>query len=218
MSKTRVIIVEDEPHYQAWLEKAIQSFPDFEWVDTFASGEAALEQIPAANPDLVLMDIKLEGEMSGIECMLRLRLLLPDLKMMVLSSHSAEDKVFEALKVGAGAYLLKMDLADSLEKDMLEFMNGGAPMSPEIAQKVISSFHKPPKHAFALAQLTDRERLILQLLAQGLLYKEIAAQLPSETQPGKFIAEGTVKVHVHNIYQKLQVNNRAEAMRIYLGI
>lgn len=212
------MIVEDEPEFQLWLESEVGSYTDFECLGCCSTAEEALRRVPIIQPDIVLMDIGLPGAMDGIECMLRIKIVQPQIKFMVITAFSDDERVFEALKAGAGGYILKVDMPRSLQNQLGEFCQGGAPMSPEIAQKVISSFHKPARQIVALEQLTEREKLILNLLAQGLLYKEIAGHLPHEHDPGKHISEGTVKVHVHHIYQKLQVNNRAEAMRIYLGL
>ncbi|MEZ4776189.1 MAG: response regulator transcription factor [Bacteroidia bacterium] len=217
MKKITVMIVEDDPEFQQWLESEIDSFQGFTYLGCCDSAEDALTQIPIKNPDIVLMDIKLPGKMDGIECLLRLKLVKPQMRFMIITSYGDDERVFEALKAGAEGYILKGDIPGALQRQLEDFCAGGAPMSPEIAKKVISSFHQPPRQVIALEELTERERLILNLLSQGLLYKEIAAKLPNENDASKTISEGTVKVHVHHIYQKLQVNNRAEAMILYLG-
>jgi DNA-binding NarL/FixJ family response regulator len=119
--------------------------------------------------------------------------------------------------VGAGAYILKSDISKKLVQVLDEFYAGGAPMSAEIAQKVITSFHKPPTDIVEVQQLSPKETKVLDLLSKGFLYKEIADMLPNENDPTKNISEGTVKIHAHNIYQKLHVNNRTEAIRKYLN-
>lgn len=217
MKNHTVMIVEDDPEFQLWLESEVNSYEGFECSGCCDSAEDALTRIPIINPDIVLMDIKLSGNMNGIECLLRIKLVKPHIRFMIISSYGDDEKVFEALKAGAEGYILKGDMPKILARQLEDFCSGGAPMSPEIARKVISSFHKPPRQIIAFQHLTDKEKVILDLLAQGLLYKEIADRLPNENNPAKKISEGTVKVHVHHIYQKLQVNNRAEAMIIYLG-
>lgn len=217
MKNTRIMIVEDDPEFQEWLESEIEGYDGYTCLGCCDSAEDALTRIPVLKPDIVLMDIQLPGKMDGIECLLRLKLVQPQMRFMIISSYGDDEKVFEALKAGAGGYMLKGEIPGSLHAQLTDFCAGGAPMSPEIARKVISSFHQPPRQVIALEELTERERLILSLLSQGLLYKEIAAKLPNEKDASKTISEGTVKVHVHHIYQKLQVNNRAEAMILYLG-
>jgi len=212
----RVAIVEDDPEFREWLESELEA-PEFECVGSFEVAEAALAQIPQINPDIVIMDLGLEhSDIGGIECMLRLKLVCPNQKFLVMTSHGDDERVFEALKTGAGAYILKNDIPRKLIDVLGEFHRGGAPMSAEIAQKVIASFFKPAADLISLQQLSPREKEVLNLLSKGYLYKEIADMLPNENAPDKKIAEGTVKIHAHKIYQKLQVNNRTEAINKYL--
>ncbi|MCC7245841.1 MAG: response regulator transcription factor [Saprospiraceae bacterium] len=218
MDHIKLCIVEDEIEFQDWILDELSADPRFECLGVFDTAEAALRKIPLLRPDIVLMDLGLnKSEMKGHECMLRLKLISPDMKFIVISSFSDDDKVFEALKVGAGAYIVKGDISKTLLTVIEEFYLGGAPMSPEIARKVLMSFHKPAEDMALLQTLSDRERAVLEPLSKGFLYKEIADMLPNENDPNKNISEGTVKKHAHNIYQKLQVNNRVEAIRKYLN-
>jgi Response regulator containing a CheY-like receiver domain and an HTH DNA-binding domain len=217
-SDIKICIVEDDPEFQDWLAEELADEKRFVLTGRFDIAEQALANIPLLKPDIVLMDLGLEkSDIGGIECMLRLKLVSPELKFLVITAHGGDDKVFEALKVGAGAYILKSDVSDKLRQVVLDFYNGGAPMSAQIAQKIIASFHKPAADIALVQQLTSREQEILYYLSQGFLYKEIADKLTNENEPSKKLAEGTVKKHAHNIYQKLQVNNRTEAIRKYLS-
>jgi DNA-binding NarL/FixJ family response regulator len=213
----KIAIVEDDPEFREWLESELE-VPGFECVGAYSTAEAALSEIPQIKPDIVIMDLGLElSDINGMECMLRLKLVSPTLKFLVITSYGDDERVFEALKTGAGAYLLKNDIPKKLIDVLTEFYNGGAPMSAGIAMKVISSFHKPPGDIVAVQQLTPREKEILEFLSKGYLYKEIADKLYNENDPTKKIAEGTVKIHAHKIYQKLEVNNRTEAIKKYLN-
>ncbi len=214
----KISIVEDDPEFQDWLVEELSDEPRFEIISRFDIAENALAKIPQERPDIVIMDLGLEkSDIGGIECMLRLKLVSPTLKFLVITAHGGDEKVFEALKVGAGAYILKSDISDKLIKVLDEFWQGGAPMSAQIAQKVIASFHKAPTDIVQVQKLSEREMEILNYLSQGFLYKEIAEKLTNENDPEKKLAEGTVKKHAHNIYQKLQVNNRTEAISKYLN-
>ncbi|MBL7828919.1 MAG: response regulator transcription factor [Saprospiraceae bacterium] len=218
MEKFRVCIVEDDPEFREWLLAELAEAAHIECLGCYGATDEAMKKIPAQKPDIVLMDLIFENSLiNGIECMLRLKLIAPDLKFMVITSHGDDGKVFEALRVGAGSYILKGDIPRKMIDVLTEFYSGGAPMSPEIAKKVIGSFHKSPEELAMVQQLSPREKEILELLSKGLMYKEIAGMLPNENAPAKTISEGTVKIHVFNIYQKLQVNNRHDAIRKYLS-
>ena len=218
MKPIQICIVEDDPEFREWLLSELDETETVECLGVFGTADQALKQIPLLLPDIVLMDLVFENSaITGVECILRLKLVSPELKFMVITSHSDDDKVFEALRVGAGAYILKGDIPRKMMDILTEFHSGGAPMSAEIAQKVIGSFHKSPADLAMVQQLSPRERDILELLSKGLMYKEIAGMLRNENDHQKNISEGTVKIHVFNIYQKLQVNNRHDAIRKYLS-
>ena len=206
----KVSIIEDDLEFQEWILEELNNAPTIKCVSRHLSGDEALTQIPQLQPDIVIVDLTLKkSKIDGIECMFRLKLVLPKIKFLVISAHSDEGKIFEALRVGAGAYLQKEDIPRQLTELIFEFHKGGAPMSPGIAQRIIKSFHQPANELVLLKELTFREKEILDHLSNGYLYKEIADNLD--------IKEGTVKQHAHNIYQKLQVNNRTEAIRKYLN-
>jgi DNA-binding NarL/FixJ family response regulator len=210
VNKIRVSIVEDDIEFQKWIIEELSDAQSIECISTYDIAENALSSIPQQRPDIVIMDLTLEkSDIGGIECMLRLKLVSPGLKFLVITANSDENLVFEALRVGAGAYLQKGDIPKKLVELIYDFYEGGVPMSPGIARRVITSFHKPIEDLVLLKKLSQRENEILKLLSQGFLYKEIASNLG--------IKEGTVKQHAHKIYKKLQVNNRTEAIRKYLN-
>ena len=209
MNEITVSIVEDDLEFQKWILEEIEEAKNIICVSRHDIAEDALAKLPQLKPDIVIMDLALEkSDMDGIECMLRLKLVSPNMKFLVITANSDEEPVFEALSVGAGAYIQKGKIPRKLVKLIHEFHNGEAPMSPGIAQRVIGRFHKAPEDIEKLKLLSPREVQTLDLLSKGFLYKEIADKLN--------IAEGTVKQHAHNIYQKLQVNNCVEAIRKYL--
>ena len=198
-----ISIVEDNEHFRNGLEAIIQSERDFFLVASYTNAEHALADLPDNPPDIVIADISLPG-MQGTELIFRLKQLLPQTQCMVCSIHDDNDHIFEALKCGASGYILK-DPVTSVEiiKAIRDLYHGGSPMSPFIARKVISTFQKPAIQD-ADALLSVREKEVLELLAKGLIYKEIAQQLGVGTE--------TVKKHLQNIYQKLQVQNKIEAL------
>ena len=149
------------------------------------------------------MDINLPG-MSGIECLSRIKEKCPGTQFMMFTIYEDDEKVFEALKAGAHGYLLKKTPKEKLLEALDELYNGGSPMSTNIARKVIEAFEKRNRPAEELNELTNKERQILDLLAKGFLYKEIATQLHS--------TRNTIKQHIHHIYEKLHVQNRTEAI------
>ena len=174
----------------------------------FASGEEALEKLPALKPDVVIMDIQLPG-ITGVECTLQIKALVPEIQVLVFTVFGDSDLVFKALEAGASGYLLKRTPRNAIVDAVKDVWFGGAPMSGEIARKVVDSFRKPSKAKDAdLEQLTQREEEVLALLAKGYITKEIADQLG--------ISFDTVRFHLKHIYQKLHVRSRSEALIKYL--
>ncbi|HFB99463.1 MAG TPA: response regulator transcription factor [Phaeodactylibacter sp.] len=207
----KVVIVEDDLEFQKWVSEEINEASFIKCLQTFDIAEDALAAIPQLKPDIVIMDLGLEkSDIDGIECMLRLKVVAPHLKFLVITSNTDEAMLFEALRVGAGAYVQKGDIPKKLIDLLKDFHAGGAPMSPGIARRVIENFHKPTEDLMQIKKLSPREHETLALLSKGFLYKEIGGKLK--------IAEGTVKQHTHNIYKKLQVNNCIEAIRKYLNV
>lgn len=203
----KVFFVEDKPGVRDSWVKLINSLPGFSCSNTCASGEEALRLIPAANPDVVLMDIFLP-RMSGIECTARLKLHLPKLQILILTAVEDDELVFMALEAGADGYLLKRTTPENLRAAMLDVLGGGAPMTSEIARRVVESFRRAGKHLKPAMHLTTREEEVLILLSKGYSNKEIASQLSIGTE--------TVGSHLKHIYEKMHVRSRAEAVARYM--
>ncbi len=197
-----IAMVEDDVLIRESLSRLINETEGFRCTAVYANAEQALQQIPEEPPDVVLMDLNLPG-VSGIECVRRLKRLLPALQIMVLTVHEDSDKVFAALEAGAGGYLLKRTPTDKLLEAIQDLHRGGAPMSSHIARKVVQSFHKTASSP-DVQKLSPREEQILHLVGQGYHNKEIATQLQ--------ISPETVRVHLRNIYEKLHVNSRSQAV------
>ena len=199
----RVAIVEDDSGLRQQLERILKSAPGVCCVGTFGSGEKALEGMVAVQPDVILMDINLPG-MSGIECVAQLRKDLTAAHVIMLTVYEDSDRIFQALQAGADGYLVKSSPTDVLLRAIEDVHQGGAPMSSHIARKVVRQFHQAEPSRDETATLAKREREVLNLLASGFVYKEIADQLGIGTE--------TVKTYVKNICKKLHVRNRLEAV------
>lgn len=199
---TRIAIVEDNKVIRESLAEFVQRDPECECVGLYGTGTEALRMIPRVMPDIVLMDIQLP-DISGIECTARLKQLLPSVHIIIVTVYEDTDRIFKALRSGACGYLLKRCTPDELVAAVREVRLGGAPMSREVARKVISFFQEPVKAAAEVEDLSPREREILELLAHGFANKEIAARLG--------ISDGTIRWHLRHIYHKLHVRSRTEA-------
>ncbi len=198
-----IAIIEDLDEVRQGLKEFIALNDEFKVVAVCASAEDAIEQIALYKPDIAIMDINLPG-MNGIECIRQLKDTCYATQFMMFTVYENDEKVFEALKAGASGYLLKNTGLVQLIESLKELYNGGSPMSANIARKLVNVFHENEKNIPSLEALGKRENEILQLLAKGLLYKEIAGQLS--------IATNTVRQHIHKIYEKLHVQNRTEAI------
>jgi DNA-binding NarL/FixJ family response regulator len=206
--KTTVSIVEDNSTICTSFERVIADSGDMYCVSSSRNAEHALRTIPLEVPDVVLMDVELPG-MSGIECTARLKRLLPKLRVLIVTVYDDDDQIFRALKAGASGYLLKRSSSEEILRAIRDVKEGGAPMTAEIAARVVQSFHAPAPVAISgVESLTARESEILELLAQGYVAKEIADKLN--------ITYGTVRDHLGNIYEKLHVRSRTEAVIRYL--
>lgn len=201
-------IVEDLTEVREGLHQFLLLNTEFKVLDTFKTAEEALYDIPKLKPDIVIMDINLPG-MNGIECIRQVKDKSPGTQFMMFTVYENDEKVFEALKAGASGYLLKNTGLVQLMEALKELHNGGSPMSANIARKLVTVFREKETGGQSLEILSRRENEILQLLAKGLLYKEIAEQL--------FISNNTVKQHIHKIYEKLHVQNRTEAINKAFG-
>lgn len=197
-----VSLIEDDKHYRAGLEKLINKSGDFKILYSYSSAEEAIPHIFNNPPVIAIIDIKLPGK-SGIEAINTIKQGNPDILSMVCSYYDNNDFVFNALKNGACGYILKDSMPQEILESLRELHGGGAPMSKYIARKVISAFQEKPV-VHRLSELTDRENEILQLVATGLIVKEISGKLT--------LSSHTVKSHLRKIYTKLHVNNRVEAI------
>ncbi|WP_374464947.1 response regulator [Chryseobacterium sp.] len=198
-----IAIVEDEKNYNNALKKVINYQKDMKVIAQFFDGNDAMMHLPGISPDVVMMDIQLQ-DMLGIEIIEKLRKEMPDTQFIMCTSFDDDEKIFNSLKAGAMGYLVKGESMDKILSSIRDVYSGGAPMSFSIARRVLKHFENKLPEIKGFDELTERENEILELLSQGLLYKEIADK--------KFISIDTVKKHVGNIYRKLHVNNKVEAV------
>jgi DNA-binding NarL/FixJ family response regulator len=206
--RIKVALVEDQPKArESWI-KLIDSFPDFMCACACATGEEALRVIPVESPNVVLMDIFLP-RMSGIECTVRLKALLPETQIVILTAMDDQELVFMALEAGADGYLLKRTKPSDLRVALLEVLRGGAPMTSQIARRVIESFRQKAKIRDESARLSVREEQILVLLSQGYANKMIADKLG--------LSIDTVCSHLKHVFTKLHVSSRTEAVVRYMA-
>lgn len=203
-----VAIVEDKEPIRQSLAILVDGADGYSCQATFENAEAALDYLPTHCVDVVLMDIDLPG-MNGIDCVRYLKALCPHTQFMMCTMYDEDETVFDALKAGANAYILKRSPPHKLLEAITELHEGGAPMSSTIARKIAGSFHVSPATSTELDVLTAREREILDRLSKGHSHKEVAVEL--------FISPTTVRKHIFNIYEKLQVHSRVEAVNKYLG-
>ncbi len=201
----KVSIVEDLAEIRDGLTELVQSDKELMMLENFVNAESALKKLPEMNADIVIMDINLPG-MSGIECIKQLKEKCPDTQFMMFTVYENDEKVLQALQAGATGYLLKRTPPQRILESIKELNQGGSPMSSNIARKLLNVF-LDEKRITKKEVLSERENEVLQLLADGLLYKEIAERLK--------IVHGTVRQHIHNIYEKLHVQNRTEAVNKY---
>jgi DNA-binding NarL/FixJ family response regulator len=199
---TRIAIVEDNKVIRESLMEFVHADPECTCVCACKTAEEALEAIPRHQPEIVLMDIQLP-KLSGIECTAQLKRLLPALHIIMVTVYEDTERIFKALRAGACGYLLKRCTPEELISAIREVRQGGAPMSRDIARKVIVSFQEPLTTATNVEGLSPREREILELLAQGFPNKEIAHRLG--------VGDGTVRWHLRHVYDKLHVRSRTEA-------
>jgi DNA-binding NarL/FixJ family response regulator len=204
----RVALVEDQRDTRESWSRLISSFPDFTCICTCASGEEALRMIPIEKPDVVLMDVFLP-RMSGIECTSRLKSMLPEIPIVMLTASDEDEILFLALESGADGYLLKRTKPMELRDALLDVLSGGAPMTSEIARHVVASFRRKGGGVDPSISLTAREEETLILLTKGYSNKEIADHLGLSIE--------TVRSHLKNIYTKMHVRSRAEAVAHYMS-
>src|ERR1043166_1459221 len=203
-----VSIVEDSEETRAHLLALLRGEPRVRCLAAYDSAEDAIAGVRSAIPDVLVVDINLPG-LSGIECVARLKARLPELRVLMLTKYQESDLIFESLRAGASGYLLKKMAASELIPAIEQLHAGGAPMSMQIARKVVDHFHRIRQPASDIEKLTVREQELLALLAKGCSYKEIAERLN--------ISIGTVITHVTNIYRKLHVQSRMQAAAKFFG-
>jgi DNA-binding NarL/FixJ family response regulator len=203
-----VSIVEDDVRVRGTLARLIDRSEGFRCVSQHPSAENALQELSSVKPAVVLMDINLPG-INGVECVRRLKPLLPETQIVMLTVYEDTDLIFDALAAGATGYLLKRTPAAELLAAVREVQGGGSPMTSHIARKVVQSFRRDEARAPDAAALSPREQEVLSHLASGYLYKEIAAKLN--------ISYDTVHTYIRRIYEKLQVHSRTEAVAKHLG-
>lgn len=199
-------IVEDQTELRKNLEEWLKIAPGLNCVGAYSTGEEALRQLPKLHPDVVLMDINLPG-MGGIQCVSKLKQLLPETNVIMLTTYDNAEMIFDSIRAGATGYLLKNQPREELLLALQQVQSGGSPMSLKIARKVFNHFQTPLKHGSEIEQLTNREEEILRLLTKGYLYKEIAEHLG--------VSLGTIQTHIASVYEKLHVHSRTEAAMKY---
>lgn len=198
----KIGIVEDDKRIREGMAILINGSEGFSCIDTFESAEEAIKNIPKLNLDVVLMDIHLPLK-TGIDCIEELVPICPHTQFIMFTSFEDTELVFKALKAGATGYLTKTTQPSKILDALMEVHKGGSPMSSHIARKIVSSFHSNETNS-ELKKLSEREKEILNLLSKGYRYKEIADQL--------FLSTETIRTHIRNIYEKLRVNSRTEAI------
>jgi len=203
-----VSIVDDEKQLRQSITTFVNGSPGFRCLSAYPSAEAALDGLPKNKPDVVLMDINLGG-MNGIECVQRLKTLVPEMQIIMLTVYEDTDQIFRALTAGATGYLLKRSSPTRLLQAIREVQSGGSPMSSSIARKVVASFQKSNQTGEGRVHLSPREEMVLECLAKGLTYKQIADQLS--------ISIDTIRTYLRRVYEKLHVQSRTEAVAKYLS-
>ncbi len=204
----RISIVDDHALTRDVLAELIRQTPLLRFISSYSDSASALEGLPRDPPDVVLMDINLPN-LSGIECVRRLKPLLPKTQFLMLTVYEDAENIFKALAAGATGYLLKTTRQQDLVAGIRQIHAGGSPMSGDIARKVVRSFATEQDNSTKVEALSAREQEVLGLLAQGSLYKEIAAAL--------HVGIPTVCTHVRHIYKKLQVHSRGQVAAKYFG-
>jgi len=209
MAPIKLVIVEDLEEVTEGLSEFIRRDPELQLIATFRTAEAAALELPLIKPDIVIMDINLPG-ITGIECIKQVKKTGASMQFMMFTVYENNDQVFEALKAGATGYLLKKTAPPQIIEAIKDLFNGGSPMSATIARKLVTIFQEQPKGTNNEASvLTNRERDVLECLAKGMLYKEIAEQLG--------ISFHTVRQHIRKMYEKLHVQNKTEALNKVYG-
>lgn len=205
MIKIKVCIIEDIDEIRQGFCFLINSSDELECISNYSNAEDALKDIEMNRPDVIIMDIGLPG-MTGIECTREIKNRYPSIQILICSVYEDDERLFSSLSAGANGYILKRTSPAILLESIKDIHNGGAPMSSQVARKVVASLHTPesPKPEDDLYKLSKREKEVLKLLADGFRNKEIAEKL--------FLSTHTVKSHIFHIYEKLHVQSRVEAL------
>lgn len=213
MKEISVCVVDDNKELRNALEEIISMSEGYKCIATIGTAEDAINQIPILKPDVVLMDINLGTVESGIDVVRILKPRIPHTNFMMCTVYEENEKIFEALSAGASGYILKKTDPARMLDAIRELYEGGAPMSSQIARKVVAAFQQQESQntstGIILDVLTKRENEILELLSRGLMYKEIAAHISLSAE--------TVRKHVYHIYEKLHVTNRVSAVNKFYG-
>lgn len=204
---TKVSLVEDSDQLRGTLARVVGRADGFECISQYGSAEEAVEGLPKDKPNVVLMDINLPG-MNGVECVRKLKQVIPDTQVIMLTAYEDTENIFNSLAAGASGYLLKRSSSAEILQAIKDVLKGGSPMTAHIARKVVQSFQRSGPSQQATENLSQREQEVLDALAQGLIYKEIAEKLG--------ISYETVHTYVRRIYEKLQVRTRTEAVAKFL--
>jgi DNA-binding NarL/FixJ family response regulator len=199
----KVVVVEDDRGLRRQLTQILNEAPNIQLVGVYGSAEEALGNIQEVSPDVVLMDIRLPG-MSGIQCVARLKEVMPNVQILIVTVYEDSERIFRALRSGASGYLVKSGPPEVLLEAIEDVSQGGSPMSTHIARKVVQHFHMIGPAKEPAEALSPREQEVLELLAAGYIYKEIGEKLD--------IATETVRTYVKHICQKMHVKNRVEAV------
>lgn len=210
MKKTSIAFIEDNQIFYQALKLLLLESKNFDLVGMFSNAESFIKDYPFIKPEIVLMDINLPG-ISGIEAVERMKTEFPEIKIIMLTVHDDDENIFNSLKAGADGYLLKKNALESLEDSILLIKDGGSPITPIIANKIINFFKTKETETIndELSNLTSREINVLNYIAEGFLNKEIADKL--------FLSVDSIKKITQSIYEKLQVRNRSEAIKKYLN-
>jgi DNA-binding NarL/FixJ family response regulator len=203
----KVAIVDDDEGIRTSLAALIRRSPSLRLAGDYPNAETALREIPRQPPDVVLMDINLPG-MNGVECVRQLKAILPGVQFLMLTVYEDSESLFNSLKAGASGYLLKRTASKGLLEAISDVHDGGSPMTPQLARRVVQFFSKPAEDSSSVARLTPGEKEFLDQLARGYAYKEIADRMK--------ISIDTVRSYVRTVYEKLHVHSRTEAVVKYL--
>jgi DNA-binding NarL/FixJ family response regulator len=203
----KVALVEDDEGIRSSLAALIRRASNLRLAGDYPDAETALQEIPRKPPDVVLMDINLPG-INGVECVRQLKLSLPEVQVLMLTVYEDSDSLFNSLKAGASGYLLKRTVSTRLLEAIRDVHAGGSPMTPQLARRLVQFFSNPASGQAAVSKLTPGEKEFLDQLARGYAYKEIADRMK--------ISIDTVRHYVRNVYEKLHVHSRTEAVVKYL--